>query len=210
MSNSVTSPPLPKQVLHVGCGSATIERMTSGFRQGWKEIRFDINPSVNPDLVGTITDMAAVTDESVDAVYSSHNVEHVYSYQVASVLKEFRRVLKSDGFLVVTCPDIQSVAKQVAEGRLTDPLYISPAGPITALDIIYGHAASLTKGEEYMAHRTAFTAETLTTELRGAGFGTIGMRRRERAWDLWAIATKRTVDQAMMRQLMADYLPPKA
>lgn len=196
-----------KQVLHVGCGSATIKRMTPGFQQGWREIRFDINPDVRPDIVGTTTNMTAVADESVDAVYSSHNVEHVYSYQVPSVLKEFRRVLRPDGFLVVTCPDIETVAKYVAEGKLTEPLYVSPAGPITPLDILYGHSASIRNGEEYMAHRTAFTAATLTAELRAAGFGMVGMRRQR--FDLWAVATRQAVGEPAARQLMAEYLPAR-
>jgi len=121
-----------KKVLHVGCGQATIATMTPGFQSGWEEVRFDINPEVRPDIVGTITDMAAVPTASVDALYSSHNIEHVYAYQVGQVLREFRRVLKPDGFVVVACPDIETVAGFVAQGKLTEPLYVSPSGPITA------------------------------------------------------------------------------
>lgn len=196
-----------KDVLHVGCGSATIKKMTPGFQQGSREIRFDINPEVKPDIVGTTADMRGVGDDSVDAIYSSHNIEHVYAHEVKNVLGEFRRVLKRDGFLVVTCPDIERVAAFVAEGKLTDPIYVSPAGPVTALDIIYGYGPSIEAGEEYMAHRTAFTQKTLIAALRAASFAMVGSRRS--GLNLWAIAVKSSCDEAVVRELMAAYLPPR-
>ena len=48
-------------------------------------------------------------------------------------------MLKDDGYLLITCPDLKSVAKHVAEDKLLDVLYESPTGPISALDILYGH-----------------------------------------------------------------------
>ena len=45
--------------LHVGCGNSTKER-TPFANYNWKEIRFDINPNANPDIIGTITDMKGV------------------------------------------------------------------------------------------------------------------------------------------------------
>lgn len=195
-----------RQVLHVGCGSATIEKMPPGFQDGsWEEVRFDINPEVKPDIVGTITDMTDVQDASVDAIYSSHNIEHVFAHEVQSVLCEFRRVLKADGFAVVTCPDIETVAAHVAEGRLNEPLYISPSGPISPLDIIYGHGAAIAGGEIYMAHRTAFTARTLNEAMTKAGFGMVGTRRRSKHFDLWSIGSKARVTEAEMLGLMERY-----
>lgn len=192
-----------KKVLHVGCGSATIAQMTDGFRAGdWDEIRFDINPQVRPDLVGTIRDMAAVADESVDAVYSSHNIEHVETHEVAGVLREFRRVLRPDGFLVVTCPDVEAVAAHVAAGRLAEPLYVSPAGPITALDILFGHNRSIARGESYMAHRTAFSRASLGQAMAEAGFASVGARRRPAHVDLWAIGTRSPIAADAMTELM--------
>lgn len=197
-----------KKVLHVGCGPATIGRMPAGFQQGWTEIRFDIDPAVNPDIVGTMTDMDAVADESVDALFSAHNIEHVHTHQVDGVLREFRRVLAPGGFAVINCPDIQAVAQHVVEGRLTDMLYMSEAGPISALDILYGHGAAIADGQEYMAHRTGFSAQTLLSALRSAGFRMIMLMRRAGYLDLWALATKEAATEDRMRELVAAYLPP--
>jgi len=70
----------------------------------------DIDPSVAPDIVGTMTDMSAVATASIDAIFSSHNIEHLYPHEVPIALAEFLRVLKDDGFAVVTCPDLRSQA----------------------------------------------------------------------------------------------------
>jgi ubiquinone/menaquinone biosynthesis C-methylase UbiE len=195
-----------KKVLHVGCGAATIEKMPKGFKDGsWEEVRFDINPAVRPDVLGTITDMSAVQTNSVDAVYSSHNIEHVYSHEVSAVLGEFRRVIKEDGFAVITCPDLKAVAEKIVEAGLAEPLYHSPAGPIAPLDILYGHIAAVARGETYMAHRTGFTAETLMAQLNKAGFAMIGIARRPAHFDLWALATKKPASEEAVRDLMRNF-----
>ena len=195
-----------RNVLHVGCGSATIANMPQGFQDGsWRELRFDIDPAYNVDFQGTMLDMSAVADDSVDALYSSHNIEHVFAHEVDVVLREFRRVIKPDGFAVITCPDLESVAKHIAAGRLEDPLYISPTGPISALDIFYGHGAAIARGEIYMAHKTGFTARTLGAHGQAAGFATLGIRRREKDFDLWMIATKAAVPSEKMGELFGLY-----
>ena len=62
-----------KTFLNVGCGHLT-ELQILGFDDGnWKEIRLDIDEGVNPDIVGTLTDMRSVETASVDAVHSAYN-----------------------------------------------------------------------------------------------------------------------------------------
>jgi SAM-dependent methyltransferase len=195
-----------RNVLHVGCGSSTIANMPPGFRDGsWRELRFDIDPTYNVDFVGTMTDMQAVESESMDALYSSHNIEHVYAHEVEIVLREFRRVLKPDGFAVVTCPDLVSVAKHIAEGRLEDPLYQSPTGPISALDIFYGHGAAIAQGQVYMAHRTGFTQRTLGLHGQAAGFARLVVRVRPQYFDLWMVASKGEVSDARLGEMLSFY-----
>ena len=50
-------------------------------------------------------------------------------------LSEFIRVLKSDGIALITCPDLKSVCALIAEDRLTEAAYTSPAGPIAPLNV---------------------------------------------------------------------------
>ena len=198
-----------KSFLHVGCGPKRKDQTTRGFNSAdWQELRLDIDQSVAPDIVGTMTDMSAVTDASVDALFSSHNIEHLYPHEVPVALAEFKRVLRPDGFVVITCPDLQSVCALVAQDKLADPAYISPAGPIAPLDILYGHRPSMARGNLYMAHRCGFTQKVLTGTLQAAGFTTVAARRREHPYyDLWALATVAPMAEAELRQLAAGHFP---
>ncbi len=168
-----------KVVLHVGCGAANPHKLPSCHFPSlqWRELRLDIDPDVKPDIVASITEMPMVEDESVDAVWSSHNLEHLWSHEVKPALAEFRRVLRPGGFVLVTMPDLQQVAGLVAQGRLDEPAYISALGPVSALDMLYGFRPSLAQGNQFMGHRTGFTAQTLANCLSETGFVDIVVER---------------------------------
>jgi len=199
-----------KTLLHVGCGPKRKDRTTAGFAMPeWAELRLDIDPAVSPDLTGTMTDMGAVPSASVDAVFSSHNIEHLYPHEVPLALAEFWRVLSADGFAVITCPDLQSVCALVAQNKLTEAAYTSPAGPIAPLDILYGHRPAMARGNLYMAHRCGFTRQVLQATLKAAGFASVATMARGCApfFDLFALASKSARSEAEMRQLAALHFP---
>ena len=201
-------PVLLKKLLHVGCGPARIHNTTKGFISGgWQEVRLDIDESVSPDIIGSMTDMAQVENGSVDAIFSSHNIEHLYPHDVPVALKEFMRVLKDDGFCVITCPDLQSVCQLVAEDKLTDTAYESPAGPIAPIDILYGHRGFMSQGKLYMAHRCGFTENVLRGTLRASGFQSVATMRRPAAFDLWAVATKSVRNDSGLKALAMEHMP---
>jgi len=198
-----------KTILHVGPGHRhNGARLPAVFQtSGWREIRLDIDPINEPDILGSMLNMTAVADASIDAIYSAHNIEHVYAYEVPVVLKEFLRVLKPDGFLVITCPDLQTVGALAAEDKLTDVAYQSPAGPITPLDILYGHGTALAVGHHYMAHKCGFTLKSLMAALKEAGFQNTAGKRRIKGLDLWVVASKSQMTEEALRELAAWVLP---
>jgi hypothetical protein len=195
--------------LHVGCGRQNKWKTTPGFAtDSWNEIRYDIDEGVAPDVIGTITDMSAVPDASVDAIFSAHNVEHLYPHEVPVAFAEFLRVLKPDGFAVITCPDVQSLGTLIAEDKLTDTAYVSPSGPITPLDILFGHRGAMQAGNLYMAHHCAFTMKTLTQSLAAAGFAVVAAARREApCFDLWALASKSHLENEPLWDLAKRHFP---
>ena len=196
-----------KTFLHVGCGAQRKNNTTRGFNtNAWQELRLDIDENVRPDIVGTMTDMSGVPDASVDALFSSHNIEHLYAHEVPLALNEFLRVLKPDGFAIITCPDLQSVCALVAQGKLVDPAYHTAQGiPIAPIDILYGWRAPMAQGNLYMAHRCGFTEEVLRGTLLGAGFNGVGTLARPENFDLWAIASKSTLSEQDLKRLGAEY-----
>ncbi len=186
-----------KRVLHVGCGPRQSGLLPPGFDPPeWREVRLDIDPEVQPDIVASMTDLSVVESGSFDAIWSSHNLEHLEAHQVPLALREFRRVLDPEGFLVVTLPDLQGVAELVAQGKLLDTAYVSPAGPIAPIDIIFGFRAAIASGNHFMAHRTGFTAQSLGQAIVDAGFAQARIKRDKPKLSLWGVAhvTRRSSD----------------
>jgi SAM-dependent methyltransferase len=179
-----------QQVLHVGCGPARADKLHAVFHsRAFREVRLDIDPAVKPDIVASMTDMSVVASGSMDALWSSHNVEHLFAHEVAVALGEFCRVLKPTGFALITLPDLQAVARLIADDKLADPAYQSPLGPVSPLDILYGHRGAIARGNVFMAHRTGFTARTLADALVAAGFNFVEVGHGA-SFDLWASAYK--------------------
>lgn len=205
-----------RTVLHVGCGPRLPDKLPSFFREpGWREVRLDIDPGVEPDVVASLTDLHMVGDGSCDAIWSSHNLEHLYAYEVPVALKEFRRVLRPEGFALITLPDMQAVARVIADGNpdavLMRTRMNGEEGPtISALDILFGHDWWIERGRTYMAHRTGFTKHTLGRKLVAAGFGTVAVTPGP-AYDLWAFAAvrERYADLGLLERAMHPQPSPE-
>lgn len=197
-----TQPSAVRRVLDAGAGAQLASRLHPVFA-GWQAVRLDINPSVNPDIIGTVTDLKGkVADGTFDAVWSSHNIEHLYVDEVPVSLAEFRRVLKPDGFAFITCPDLEQIGRLIEGGDIERTIYTSPAGPISVLDMLFGHSASIVRGNRYMAHHTGFTVSRLGKCLQQAGFA--------EAWvapgpsiDLWAVALMPRTDKRELSRLLS-------
>lgn len=176
-------------VLHVGCGRATLTSLPGVFQNGqWGEIRLDIDPDVNPDIIASVSDMSTLEAASAQAVYSCHNIEHLFHHEVPVALREFFRTLTPGGALVIRTPDLQAACQMVAEDRLYDTAYMSPAGPIAPIDMIYSYRNFLLDNNVFMLHKTGFTATTLRAKLLDAGFKFAFVRRT--GFELYAVALK--------------------
>lgn len=84
---------------------------------------------------------------------------------------------------------------------------MSPAGPIAPLDILYGLCTAMAAGNLYMAHRCGFTMRVLMGTLQAAGFQGVAGKQRTQAFDLWALATKSTMEDSRLREMAGIYLP---
>jgi SAM-dependent methyltransferase len=175
-----------KKVLHIGAGKRSATPILADFQTPeWQEIRLDINPESDPDIIGSMLDMGLVEDGSMDAICCCHTLEHLFPHEVPIALREFTRVLSPDGYAVIVMPDIQSVAEALAKDLLHETLYESPGGPVSALDIIFGHHDTLRDGNVFMCHKSGFSARTLYHALISAGFVTAQVARTP--FTLWAI-----------------------
>lgn len=179
-----------KVVLNVGCGTKRRSRLDPRFQNAkeWYELRLDMDPAAEPEILGDLTDLGMLPDGAVQALHSAHNLEHLAAHDVVPALQGFFRVLAWGGELVIHTPDLQTIAAFVAQGKLEDALYEAPGGKVTPLDAIYGMSSSIERGSHLMAHRTGFTHATLAAKLEAAGFCNITIVRDR--FDLMALARK--------------------
>lgn len=174
LSDTPTINKTVKSVLNVGAGKSTIETaIHADDLVGLKEYRLDIDKRNNPDICADVTNLSGVEDEIVDVVYTSHMMEHLDFFKVIPVIKNFLRLAKPGGEVRIVVPNLKSIAYEVFSGNLLGTVYESPSGPISALDMIYGHRASVLRGSEFMRHKTGFTKESfqqMLTEAKIDGF----------------------------------------
>ena len=194
-----------KTFLHVGHGLQNKSSCFGFNNDNWKEIRLDIDKNVNPDIVGTLTDMKLVETGSVDAVYSSHNIEHIFPHEVPIALSEFYRVLKEDGIVVITCPDLQSAGKALTQDKLFETLYESPMGPVTAFDVLFGHRKTTADGNVFMIHKGGFTYSTLDMAFYKAGFKARCGKRV--AFALYLVAFKQKKSEEEIKKIALQFIP---
>lgn len=192
-----------RRVLNAGSGPRGRALSAPFTPDAWQEVRLDLDPAVEPDIVASLTAMGdAVPDASFDAVWSSHSLEHVHGFEVVPALREFRRALRPGGFALVTCPDVETVAAAVLAHGLDHVAYLSPAGPITLHDILYGHSDSIRRSQPAMAHRTGLTARRLGELALDAGFAEVAVGRGA-GFDLWGVLTLPGTDRAALARDLA-------
>jgi predicted SAM-dependent methyltransferase len=202
----------PRTLLHVACGRAYKSDIhLAGFHDvPWREVRLDADAAVMPDIVGSMVNMSAVPSGYADAIFSSHGIEHLYWHDVPVALAEFYRTLKDDGFLVVTCPDLQTAAQMIAEDRLFDTAYVSEAGPISPFDMVFSYRPFVQANPQWMAHHCGFTLSTLLAVVKESGFQSCYGIRRIGGFDLWVLGSKKKRTPEELTTLAASYLPQTA
>jgi SAM-dependent methyltransferase len=193
-----------RQVLNAGSGAARGGRVHDVLAAAeFSEVRIDIDPRTAPDIIGSFSDMRGIVEDArFDIVWSSHSVEHLRNHEVLPALREFKRVLRADGLAIITCPNIAAVAKMLDTEDIESVVYVSAAGPIRILDIIYGHSPSIEAGQAYMAHNTGFTAARLGRLAANAGFAEARVLEGE-SYDLWAALVLPDTDTRDLARLFA-------
>lgn len=193
-----------RRVLNAGSGSATGAMHPAFDPSAWKEVRIDIDARNAPDIVGSISDMRGIVEDgSFDAIWCSHCIEHLHDHEVLPALREFRRILTDTGFAIVSCPNLDAIAKLLVSEDIELFAYLSPAGPIRLLDMIFGHSPSIASGHLHMAHKTGFTVDRLGRLAVNAGFAETRVHEGEN-YDLWAALLMRKADATDLASLFED------
>jgi len=116
-----------------------------------------------------------VEDNSIDAIYNSHLLEHFPHPQIPSILKYWHSKLKTGGELIINVPDMAWIAKQITKldnGYLLDGYYNTMEGEHGLQQCIYGSHAH--EGE---IHKAGYIESTLRKLLEDAGFKEVTIER---------------------------------
>jgi predicted SAM-dependent methyltransferase len=147
--------------------SSNTEETSIRLHIGGKEIHpdwkiLDIEPRPEVDFIGNASNLEQFADDSIEAIYASHVLEHFYyglNNELVNTLMEWRRVLIPGGKLLISVPDL----------KILSWLYINPNMlPMERIQIMRmmfgGHI------NEYDVHKVGLDFETLGFFLESAGF----------------------------------------
>lgn len=126
----------------------------------WKIV--DIEPRPEVDYVTDASDLSLFESNSVGMIYASHILEHFHyklNDEVLTTLKEWHRVLKPGGKLLVSVPDLKTLC-----WLYLNPNFL-PEERLYIMTIIFGGHEN-----QYDVHRVGFDFETLGIFIAAAGF----------------------------------------
>jgi predicted SAM-dependent methyltransferase len=145
--------------VHLGCNTVKVD----GY------VNVDVRATSATDIVHDCRDVSMFPSESVKIVYSNAFFEHVYVNDRLPLLKDIRRSLERNGYLLFTgLPDFEGVARAYLEKK--------PGNVSQVFDLheAYRYTHGDPEGREswWLAqlHKGLFDAETLEELVRKADF----------------------------------------
>jgi SAM-dependent methyltransferase len=143
--------------LNLGCG----DKILDGY------VNVDVAASragKRPDVLCDLRALTPFEENTVDEILSVHVVEHFWRWEVVGVLKEWVRVLKPGGLMVLECPNLKSAC----EAFLANPeVHAGPgAEGQRTMWVFYGDPAWR---DPLMVHRWGYTPRSLGRIMFEAG-----------------------------------------
>jgi ubiquinone/menaquinone biosynthesis C-methylase UbiE len=143
--------------LNLGCG----DKLLTGY------LNVDIaheRAGAQPDVICDVRNLGKFEDNFADEILAVHVVEHFWRWEVESVLREWVRVLKPGGKMILECPNI----KTACEEFLKDPDIAGLPGPESqrTMWVFYGDPRW---ADPLMVHRWGYTPSSLARVMHQAG-----------------------------------------
>lgn len=139
---------------------------------GWGKVKvLTVNLYDDADINDDATTLEKIEENSLDGIYSSHLIEHLWWWKTADVLGVWYKKLKPRGRIELRCPDIEWIVKKSFEAYKNkknsevweDILFHITYGP----SIVPWHRHY---GNEGQHHRDLLWEDRLKDKLHQAGF----------------------------------------
>ena len=143
--------------LNLGCG----DKILPGY------VNVDVveaRAGMKPDVVCDLHDLSPFASDSADEILSVHVVEHFWRWEVAGILREWVRVLKPGGRMVIECPNLASACAEFTRDPQASA-WEDQRGQRT-MWVLYGDPAWK---DPLMIHRWGYTPESLARLLSEVG-----------------------------------------
>ena len=143
--------------LNLGCG----DKILDGY------INVDIveaRAGKMPDIICELSNLNVFENDYADEIMAIHVVEHVWRWEIENILKEWIRVLKPGGKMILECPNLISACQEF----LKDPDINSLGGAEgqRSMWVFYGDPSWK---DPFMMHRWGYTPNSLGTLMHNCG-----------------------------------------
>jgi predicted SAM-dependent methyltransferase len=131
--------------LHLGCGNRRLD--------GW--INIDCIKYNTVDIVGDVSSLEMIEDNSVDEIYASHVLEHFKRREICKVITKWYDKLKPNGMVRISVPSFESIVD----------IYTKTGNVSVIQGLLYG-------GQDYDKnfHHVCFDFILLSNTLEECGF----------------------------------------
>ena len=147
--------------LNLGCG----DKILDGY------VNVDVveaRSGKRPNVICDLRDLSAFESNYADEILAVHVIEHFWQWEVVDILKEWARVLKPGGKMILECPNLISAAQEF----LKDPENAALGGPEgqRSMWVFYGDPGWK---DPLMIHRWGYTPRSLAYVMHQVGLNSL-------------------------------------
>jgi SAM-dependent methyltransferase len=168
-----------KAVLFVGSNNPRLgSRLDKRFQNSeWRMFHLDNTEETRPEIISSYTSLESVGDGVFDAVCITDLAQRLFVYEAMQMFRAAKRVLKEDGFIFISVPDVYVVAEHIIKAGLEGAMYTTVDKiPIRPYDYLYG-LTSAAENDPRFNHKSGYVALSLGRKLAEAGFADIKVKR---------------------------------